>query len=327
MVDGTLSNLVREHVRVALARAEDDFDTIVADASELVDGEADRAAVAAVAREEFAAYREEQRGWNGDLLDTERLLAAFRDLDTDGVVARADFACCQTCGVGEIGAQAAPGTDPVGYVFCHRQDVDAAARGEGLHLSFGAFAEDGDDAEIGRRAVRALRERGLTVEWDGQATSRIHLPLTWRRRRYAHLARTPGPEDGTGAGADARTATTAGEVDDEATGLGVLYCDYTRGRAEDVPVPMTFEEFRGLLYALVPAAGTFITCVGRSGRTVQGMWEEGLRFWLETPDPEARCSYGRWATLDETAEVVRVLAEHDRVALTDLGDLETVVWS
>ncbi|MFC5752806.1 DUF6891 domain-containing protein [Actinomadura rugatobispora] len=309
MVDGSLHSLLREHVRVSLARAEDDFDTIVADAFDLLDGKADRDAVGAVARAEFAAYREEQRAWNGDLLDAERLLAAFRDLDADGVVARADFTCCQSCGTNDIGAEAPAGEAPAGYVFCHRQDVDAAARGEGLFLSYGAFSEGGDDAEIGRRAVRALRERGLTVEWDGEVTTRIHLPLTWRRRRYAHLARSPGGPD------------------DEGGSLAVTYCDYTRDRAEDEPITMSFEDFRGLLYELVPAGDNFITCEGRSGQVVQGMWEEGPRFWLETPDPGARCSYGRWATLDEAAEVVRALAEDDRVALTDLGDLETVVWS
>ncbi|XVQ13257.1 DUF6891 domain-containing protein [Spirillospora sp. CA-255316] len=316
MVDGSLHSLLREHVRVALARGEDDFDTIVADAFDLLDGKAGRDAVDAVARAEFAAYREEQRAWNGDLLDAERLLAAFRDLDAGGLVARADFTCCQSCGTAEIGAEAPAGAAPAGYVFCHRQDVDAAARGEGLFLSYGAFSEDGDDAEIGRRAVRALRERGLTVEWDGEVTTRIHLPLTWRRRRYAHLARSPGlPGGGDGDGDGGRDGS-----------LAVTYCDYTRDRTEDEPIAMSFEDFRGLLYELVPADGNFITCEGRSGQIVQGMWEDGPRFWLETPDPGARCSYGRWATLDEAAEVVRALADDDRVALTDLGDLETVDW-
>ena len=90
---------------------------------------------------------------------------------------------------------------------------------------------------------------------------------------------------------------------------------------------MSFEEVRGLLYELVPSNDNFITCQGRSGAVVQGMWDDGPRFWLETPDTGARCSYGRWVSLDEAAEVVRALAADDRVALTDLGDLETVVWS
>ncbi|WP_344595828.1 DUF6891 domain-containing protein [Actinomadura vinacea] len=311
MVDGSLHSLLLEQVRVALARAEDDFDTIVADAFDRFEGEVERAAVDTVARAEFAAYRAEQSGWNGELLDTERLLAAFRDLDTAGVVARADFTCCQTCGTAEIGAEVPAGAAR-GYVFCHHQDVDGAARGDGLYLSYGAFTEDGDDAEIGRRAVTALRERGLVVEWDGEATTRILLPLTWRRRRYAHLARSPDLPDA---------------PEEAAASLAVTYHDYTRGRGEDDPVAMSFEEFRGLLYGLVPGGDNFITCTGRSGKIVQGMWEEGPRFWLETPDQGARCSYGRWATLDEAAEVVRALAHDDRVALTDLGDLETVTWS
>jgi len=306
MVDGSMNSLLREHVLVALARGEDDFETIVADALELLEGEVDRDAVDAAARAAFAAYREEQRGWNGDLLDSERLLAAFRDLDLDGVVARADFTCCQSCGMNEIAGLAVPYAR--GYVFCHRQDVDAAARGEGLFLSYGAFGADDDPAEIGARVMDALHARGLTAEWDGATTSRIHLPLTWRRRRYAHLAASPDVPASDGP-------------------LQVTYCDYTRGRQEDDPVPMSFEAFRGLLYELVPSNDNFVTCQGRSGGVVQGMWDDGPRFWLETPDTGARCSYGRWASLDEAARVVRALADEDRVAITDLGDLETVVWT
>ncbi|MFF5259330.1 DUF6891 domain-containing protein [Actinomadura viridis] len=310
MVDGSLHSLLREHVGVALARAEDDFETIVADAFEHLDGKAGRATVDRVAREGFAAYREEQRGWDGDLVDAERLLAAFRDLDLSGIVARADFTCCHSCGTAEIAGEVPGGAPVAGYVFCHRQDVDAAARGEGLFLSYGTFDEEGDPAEIGRRTVEALRGRGLTVEWDGEVTTRIQLPLVWRRRRYAHLARSPGVPEETPADA-----------------LTVTFCDYTRDRGEDDPVAMSFEAFRGLLYELVPADDNFITCQGRSGDVVQGIWEEGPRFWLETPDPGARCSYGRWTTLDEAAAVVLALARDDRVTLGDLGGLETVTWT
>jgi hypothetical protein len=310
MVDGSLHSLLRERVRVALARGEDDFETIVADAFESLDGKADRETVAELARAEFAAYRREQRGWDGEPLDAERLLAAFRDLDLAGIVARADFTCCQSCGTSEIAGEVPGDASIRGYVFCHRQDVDAAARGEGLFLSYGTFTEDADPAEIGRHAVQALRERGLTVEWDGEVTTRIHLPLTWRRRRYAHLGRSP----------DAVAGATA-------LPLSVTYCDYTRDRREDDPVPMSFEECRGLLYELVPAGDNFLTCQGRSGGVVQGMWDDGPRFWLETPDPDAECSYGRHVTLDEAAEVIRALAEDDRVVLTRLGELETVPWT
>ncbi|MFB4316701.1 hypothetical protein [Actinomadura sp. 21ATH] len=332
MVDGSLHSLLRERVRVALARGEDDYETILADARENLDGTAGGEAVAELVRAEFAAYRREQREWGGDLLDAERLLAAFRDLDLAGIVARADFTCCQSCGTSKI-AGAVPGGAAVrGYVFCHRQDVDAAARGEGLFLSYGTFGDDSGGAagaggagagaaEIGERAVAALRGRGLEVEWDGEVTTRIHLPLTWRRRRYAHLAHSPDTPD--------TMDTPETEVPEAAAGarLAVTFCDYTRDRGEDDPVPMSFEEFRGLLYELVPAGDNFITCQGRSGAVVQGMWDEGPRFWLETPDPDAGCSYGRYATLDEAAEVVRVLAADGRIALTDLGELETVDWT
>ncbi|MQY02932.1 DUF6891 domain-containing protein [Actinomadura macrotermitis] len=298
--EAELREQLEENVRSALARGESDIDQIVEEAVEYFDDEElSENLVREVAAAGLASYRVEQRGWTG-MLDAERLLAAFRDLDAAGIVARADFTCCQTCGFTEIGAERPAGEEPRGFVFCHGQDVDGAIEGHGVYLAFGTFQEDGDVVAIAEQVIVALHRRGLAAKWYGNVNKRIHVPLTWRRRLPAAEA--------------------------EGAPLRVRHYDRTRN-TPDEDLPMDFETCRGLLYDLVPADGNFIVCESRSGAVVQGAWESGpARFWMETLDQEAECSYGRHVTLDEAAEVIRVLAEEDRVTLADLGELETVAW-
>ena len=73
----------------------------------------------------------------------------------------------------------------VGACFFHSQDMDGAVCGEGLLLAFTHLESeaDEDDVAIGRRVVEALRQRGLTVAWDGTHRRRIALPaFRWQRR-------------------------------------------------------------------------------------------------------------------------------------------------
>lgn len=76
-----------------------------------------------------------------------------------------------------------------GAVFFHGQDAARARRGEGLYLTFGAFAEPGreraehDNAcvEVGNLARDVLARHGVTVEWDGTAQERLFVPPSaWR---------------------------------------------------------------------------------------------------------------------------------------------------
>ncbi|MBW8483726.1 DUF6891 domain-containing protein [Actinomadura parmotrematis] len=242
-----------------------------------------------------AGYLEAQRAWTGPL-DAERLLAALRDLDVSGIVARADFACCGVCADTEIAAERPRGERADGYLYCHSQDIDRAIKGGGLHLAFGAFG-GGDPAAVARRAVAALEGRGLRPRWDGDPDGRVLVPLTWRQRC---------PE-----------------------GEGPLSVRTFNGNGPDLDgeVAMSFATCRGLLYALPPVDGNFLVCEGPGGAVVQGMWESGpLRFWMETLDEPAARSHGRHVTLDEAVEVLRALAEEGRVALGDGGPLETVLW-
>lgn len=54
--------------------------------------------------------------------------------------------------------------------------------------------------------------------------------------------------------------------------------------------------------------------------------DECLR-WLEAPDPAHLSSRGRYVTRDEAVTMIQALARDDRVAVDDLGGLETVPWN
>jgi hypothetical protein len=121
----------------------------------------------------------EQATWP-ESTEVDRLLVALGTLDANGIVARADFTCCNNCGHTEIGAEAEEGAR--GYVFFHQQDTERAAEGDGLYLSYGAFT-GGDAASIGREVVDELRTADLPTKWDGTAAKRILVtPLNWQLR-------------------------------------------------------------------------------------------------------------------------------------------------
>jgi hypothetical protein len=75
-----------------------------------------------------------------------------------------------------------------GFTFFHIQDTEHAVGGEFLYLSYGSATADRTDAvAIGREVVDTLCRHGLRPSWDGRHVNRIGLPLTWQRRRPAHV--------------------------------------------------------------------------------------------------------------------------------------------
>ncbi|MFC4912532.1 DUF6891 domain-containing protein [Actinomadura gamaensis] len=307
-----LREALRDVVRVGVARGAVDFEGVVAGAVEYLDtfeGEPAEleAAARAVAVDEFAAHEEAQAGWGDEELEPDRLRAAFRALDEAGIVARADFACCQNCGIHEIGAEIPEGETRRGYAFCHRQDVEGALDGGGVHLAFGVFGKGGGAAEIAAEVVDVLGRHGFEPVWNGDAGTRVFVPMTWRVRRHGRLAAYPGRPE------------APGPV------LTVSVQDLARGTWQE-DWPMTFPEVRSLLLDLPPVAGSFFVCATPSERVVQGMWEGGDRLWAEQLVAEERASYGRSVTLDEALGVLRVLAEEGRYSLGELGPLRRETW-
>jgi hypothetical protein len=104
--------------------------------------------------------------------------------------------------------------------------------------------------------------------------------------------------------------------------------DAERRRADDDEHPASLDECLQWLAALAPTDGNYLVFTGRSGGVVQARWEGPgePRLWLETPEPSHGRSRGRHVTRDEAATMIKALARDDRVAVDDLGDLETKAW-
>jgi hypothetical protein len=104
--------------------------------------------------------------------------------------------------------------------------------------------------------------------------------------------------------------------------------DAERRRYDDAEQPADLETCLRWLDALAATDGNFLVFAGRSGGVVQLRWEGPgePRLWLEAPELAERRSRGRHVTRDEAATMVEALAREDRVAVDDLGDLDTVNW-
>jgi hypothetical protein len=98
------------------------------------------------------------------------------------------------------------------------------------------------------------------------------------------------------------------------------------GADEPLLVPETLAGCRQRLRELPAREENFATFTGRSGGVVQVMWEHGPRLWLESPDESAHLSRGRFTTLAGAERMITALAREDRVALEELGALETQPW-
>ncbi|GAA3036636.1 DUF6891 domain-containing protein [Streptosporangium longisporum] len=193
MIDENARAYLAERIRMAVALGTLDHRGMVAGAVDSREKDEDPLAVAELAGrfadEELARHLREQRTWPA-VTDCDRLAAAFRDLDLAGIVAREDHACCQTCGVAEIGAEVRAQEGARGYVFYHRQDAEHAAQGGDLFLAFGGTGGTGaaGTTAVGHDAVAVLRRHGFEADWSGDAEKRIRLPIVWRRRRRGRLA-------------------------------------------------------------------------------------------------------------------------------------------
>ncbi|WP_392669987.1 DUF6891 domain-containing protein [Streptomyces sp. LN785] len=129
----------------------------------------------------WVARVDEQERWT-DVTDADRLERAFAALDASGITAREDFACCRSCGLGEIHADG--DEDARGFVFFHSQCTEAVALGHGLSLHYGGFdRSEATTTAIGHEVAAALTAAGLTVKWDGSPGQSIELTgPDWRKR-------------------------------------------------------------------------------------------------------------------------------------------------
>lgn len=149
--------------------------------------------------EEFAEMIQEQ-GEEGTLLDSERLTAAFTELDAAGILARENYTCCNTCATAELAGEAEQlrggrerdGLPPIrGYVYYHQQDAERLMPG----LGYGSYVADTPEEHtaVGREIVETMRRHGLTPGWNGDPGTKIEGPYLVRRRT-GYLAWHPSAE-------------------------------------------------------------------------------------------------------------------------------------
>lgn len=156
-----------------------DEDEVVTAITDTFEDELSESDAEALVERVWGARVAEQATWPAET-EADRLLAAFVTLEAHGIVARADFTCCNNCGNAEIAAEAEDNAR--GFVFFHQQDTERAVLGDGLYLSHGTFGTT-DPTAVGEEIVAALAARDLPAEWDGNPGQRILVsPLTWQLR-------------------------------------------------------------------------------------------------------------------------------------------------
>lgn len=140
----------------------------------------------------------------------QQVLEVFKRLRKQGLVARANHWCCQTCGGYSIGQHIDknPGKFK-GYVFWHNQDEARLREDDDLFLAWGSSKDDASDQEaetIGKLIVEELsKEQGLFIIWNGSRSDRIRvrseeslkneIKKCERRIRLIRESRFKSPED------------------------------------------------------------------------------------------------------------------------------------
>lgn len=123
---------------------------------------------------------EEEKSWIGTT-DCDKLTNAFTELSQNGIVAKENFTCCQSCGSYEIWEHAVEGD--YGYVFYHQQDTERAVEGEGVYLAYGHIGMAKKPlSEITEQIVQTIEKHGLTVDWNGSVNTRMLVNLDWKKR-------------------------------------------------------------------------------------------------------------------------------------------------
>ena len=178
-VDGELPDRIRHYVACGF----EDPQTVSERICEIFE-DADEAEVDALVDEAFAARDQAAAAWP-EVTDCDRLDRAFEVLETSGIVARHNFACCHNCGrdeiVDEIDEARKARRRVDGFVFYHMQDTDTAVTGGALHLRYDGTSGS-ETVAIGARIVAAMRDAGLAAKWNGDAAKTIEVALRWQRR-------------------------------------------------------------------------------------------------------------------------------------------------
>jgi hypothetical protein len=150
--------------------------------------------VARIVDDELLAHYGRQETWTAPT-DCDKLDAAFAAMEKQGVVARQNFTCCNTCARAEIWDEVIAVEEDservaIGYAFYHMQDTERAVEGGAINIKFGATSDSTDEA-VGQHVFDALLAAGLDAGWSGSADDAVQVGLAdWRKRRVNELPLT-----------------------------------------------------------------------------------------------------------------------------------------
>ena len=101
---------------------------------------------------------------------------AFYKLRANRIYACHHFACCGSCGHGDLSRDPKPGCN--GYAFYHVQSSEFAAESGELWIGYDSYFEGERSAKrVGQHIVKAFREVGLQTEWDGTCQTNVKVVL------------------------------------------------------------------------------------------------------------------------------------------------------
>jgi len=108
----------------------------------------------------------------------------FKSLRKDGMFARMNFFCCQTCARYDIGKKAKEAKSKAkpfrGYVFYHNQDNENLESNGKFYLAFGGNEDTEENFttktwQVGNLVANRLKKFGLEIEWDNKPETRIRV--------------------------------------------------------------------------------------------------------------------------------------------------------
>jgi hypothetical protein len=113
----------------------------------------------------------------------QRLNAVFAELNTRGIVAMQNAGYTMSEGWEDVNEEATAirdrtGKPPRGATFYHGQDRERVRRGEGTHLTYGAYATGKrhvpQSLAIAAEIVEVLKAHGFKPKWNGKIEERVH---------------------------------------------------------------------------------------------------------------------------------------------------------
>lgn len=153
---------------------------------DLLEEGADEAMLRATVAPEFEKKAEAERAWP-PVTDCDRLDAAFERLAARGILCLHNAGYTMSDGHEDANEALSNqrGHTYFGYCFYHGQDLERAVNGEGLMLAYDHVEGDvPDKSRVGLTIKEELEAAGFSLEWDGTANKRIHIPqMDWKRHQ------------------------------------------------------------------------------------------------------------------------------------------------